>query len=146
MNRLTIVAALIVCLFVPVPASAQSYLYHVVNTYAPFTPGMTGPQVQPILEVRSAATLDLLASLGLGSTGSATDIVLGAADRRAYVSVQGPTADVSGALYIVDTLSNTIAKTLTFATGSTALALVGRSRRLHRAADRIAVRAPPTTR
>jgi DNA-binding beta-propeller fold protein YncE len=102
------------------PAVAQPYVYTVSNAYS-FS--SDGPATSPVLQVRSGTSLASLGSLTLAPSGSAADIVLGPADRRLYVAVSVSSSSGASGVYIVDTLTNTLAKTITSVGTPSALAM-----------------------
>src|SRR4051794_6672403 len=82
-----------------VPATAQPYVYSLVDTYDFNAPQ---PTSIPVLQIRSGTTLALLGSLSLGSEGASSDIVLGPDDRKLYLAVSSSKSDIPGAVYVVN--------------------------------------------
>lgn len=119
MTRLVIrtSAMILGCALWALPAIAQPYVYVASNEFAA-TP--TGPGIGNVFRVHSGTSLDGLASISLGTGGTVTGLVLGPEDRRAYVAVGSSDPGVTGGLYVIDTLSVTIAKTITFPIGAAA--------------------------
>jgi YVTN family beta-propeller protein len=101
-GHLILIAALLFVLSIAHTADAQPFLYG-----APNTTSASGNHVY----VFNAATLNMVAQIGLPAGHVATDLALGVQDRVLYVTTS---ASNSGGVVVVDTLANTIVRTINF--------------------------------